>query len=101
MTESPEIVDNTDAGRFETTVDGHLAELVYRRRANRLIIMHTEVPEELGGRGIGGKLVLAAVEEARREKLVVVPLCPFANKWLQDHADVARTVEIDWSNKGD
>ncbi|MFZ0666429.1 MAG: GNAT family N-acetyltransferase [Acidimicrobiales bacterium] len=101
MTESPEIIDNEDEGRFETTIEGHRAELIYRRRANRLILIHTEVPEELGGRGLGGSLVRAAEDRARAENLVLVPLCPFAAKWLRDHPGVAKTVEIDWSHNGE
>jgi len=59
VTDSPQITDNPGASRFELTVDGHLAELQYRRRGDRLVLLHTEVPAELEGRGIGGSLVAA------------------------------------------
>lgn len=96
LTGSPRITDNPEASRFELTTGGHVAELQYRRRADRLVILHTEVPAELEGQGIGGSLVAAAVDRAMRENLTVVPLCPFARSWLERHPDVAARATIDW-----
>jgi len=97
MTQAPAVIDNTDQSRFEVHADGYLAELVYRRRADRLVLVHTDVPEELGGRGIAGLLVQAALAKAQAAGLTVVPLCPFARSWLQSHPDAAASVAIDWS----
>lgn len=91
-----EVTDNRAASRFEATVDGHVAELVYRRDGDRLVLVHTGVPAELEGRGVGGELVSAAVEVAASERLRIVPNCPFAAGWLRRHPDVAGRVTIDW-----
>ena len=96
MNEAERVIDNRGESRFEAVVDGALAELIYRRRADRLVLMHTEVPEKLGSRGIGGLLVRAAVERAAREGLTVVPLCPFARSWLERHPQLASDVTVDW-----
>ena len=72
------------------------AELVYHQRAGRLILIHTEVPDALGGRGIGGQLVRAALAHARAEQLTIVPWCPFARRWLTDHPGETQDVAIDW-----
>ena len=45
---------------------------------NVMIIDHTEVDPSLQGQGISKKLVAAAVQWARAERIRVVPLCPFA-----------------------
>ena len=90
------VVDNKDEQRFEITVDGHRAELVYGRDADRLELIHTEVPDALEGRGLGGALVRAALGTAIEENLVVVPRCPFARSWLQKHPDEAGRASIDW-----
>lgn len=95
VTEAPQIIDNQAAARFEYEADGQFAELSYRTRADRLVLMHTETPAELEGRGIGGALVRAAVDRAQRDGLTVVPLCPFARAWLEQHPDVASRVKID------
>jgi predicted GNAT family acetyltransferase len=60
------------------------------------VLVHTAVPPELEGQGIGGTLVRAALERAASEGLTVVPLCPFARGWLQRHPEAASQVVVDW-----
>lgn len=94
MTEPSQVVDNPDASRFELTVDGHTAELTYRRSADRLVLVHTGVPSELEGKGIGGVLVTAAVDEAAGRGEAVVVECEFARGWLTRHPEVAERVTL-------
>jgi uncharacterized protein len=91
------IVDDTMNHRLLLTRDGHEGQLLYRRTGNRLILVHTEVPGELEGKGVGGLLVQAAVMWAERDGLTFVPWCPFALRWLQEHQSVASRAQIDWS----
>jgi len=93
---APGIRDVPDEHRFVFEQDGALAELVYETAPGRLILVHTRVPQPLGGRGIGGRLVCAAVDRAEAEDLTIVPWCPFALRWLTDHPGVTGTVTIDW-----
>lgn len=90
------VSDRPDERRFLIEADGHEAELVYRVVDDQLRLIHTGVPEELGGRGLGGVLVRAAVDRAEREGLTIVPWCPFARGWLEKHPDEAARVSIDW-----
>jgi uncharacterized protein len=97
MSNAPtDVRDDTVASRLVLEEDGVEAELIYRKRAGRMILIHTEVPDALGGRGIGGRLVRAALARARAENLTLVPWCPFARRWLTDHPDEAEGVSIDW-----
>jgi uncharacterized protein len=89
------IVDNPLAGRLEYRDGEHLAELVYLIDGKRLVLVHTGVPDELGGRGLGGELVRAALEKARAEDLVIDPQCPFARGWLDKHPDEHQGVLIE------
>jgi hypothetical protein len=93
----PGIVDDAEHERFVADVNGELARLEYEVDAGRLVLLHTEVPEPLGGRGLGGRLVQAAVARAARDGLTLAPWCPYARKWLQDHPDASAGVVIDWS----
>jgi RimJ/RimL family protein N-acetyltransferase len=93
---SPRVTDDQARSRFELRSDGRVAELVYRRNAKRLVLLHTGVPSELAGRGLGGRLVTAAIDRAAREGMTVVPLCPFARGWLERHPGTARRANIDW-----
>jgi predicted GNAT family acetyltransferase len=91
-----EVVDNVAEERFELNEDDHLAELVYHVHGDRLTLIHTEVPDELGGRGLGGVLVQAALARAARDKLTLVPKCPFARSWLEKHRHAIGDVAIEW-----
>jgi predicted GNAT family acetyltransferase len=98
MTDVVAVTDNQDASRFEARAGSDLAELTYRLRAERLVLIHTEVPRSLEGRGIGGQLVRAAIGRAESDRLTIVPLCPFARSWLERHPDAAAEVSIDWGD---
>ena len=88
------VVDNEVKHRFELEDDGHVAELVYERRPGELVLIHTGVPEELGGRGMGGQLVQAALDEARRQKVKVIAQCEFARGWIEKHPDATAGLEV-------
>lgn len=96
MSDPARVIDDHAESRFEIEIDGVVAELVYRRRADRLVLTHTGVPDQLAGQGLGGQLVRAAVDRAAKERLTLVPICPFARDWLERHPDVADTVDVDW-----
>ena len=96
----PAVIDVPAQGRFVVELEGHTAELVYRAEPGRLILVHTGVPSELEGRGIGSVLVRAAIARAADQGLTVVPWCPFARTWLGAHPDVADRVVIDWTPPG-
>ena len=88
--------DDVPGGRFVLEEDGHEAQLVYRLDGDRLVLVHTEVPDELGGRGLGGVLVQAALDRAAADGLTIVPQCPFARSWLEKHPEAIGSTPVDW-----
>jgi predicted GNAT family acetyltransferase len=80
--------DGPSKGRYKLLVDGVEAEMTYSRAGKgRIIIDHTEVPDALRGRKVGERLVRQAVEDARREKVILIPLCPFAKAIIGRHPE--------------
>ena len=69
-----------DKGMFYVGHDGSiLAELVYTMpSADKMIIEHPEVDDELRGKNVGYELVHTAVDYARNHGIKIIPLCPFA-----------------------
>ena len=53
-----------------------------------IIIDHTEVNPEFNGQGVGKKMVLAAVDYARKNNLTIIPLCPFAKATFDKNQDL-------------
>jgi uncharacterized protein len=60
-----EIKHDTDAHRYSLVIDGTEAYLTYERPSpDRIHITHTIVPDKIGGRGLGKRLVTRAMEDA-------------------------------------
>jgi uncharacterized protein len=74
--------NNAAKHRFELEVEGHLAAAYYERSGNVVTFEHTEVPAELGGKGVGSRLVKGALDQVRAEGLKVVAQCPFVKAWI-------------------
>ncbi len=54
----------------------------------RFIIDHTEVDSTFSGKGVGLKLVMAAVDYARKEGYQILPLCPFAKSVFDKRPEI-------------
>ena len=95
---SPEVVDEVDNDRFVVEQDGAVAELVYELDGDRLLLIHTGVPEELGGRGIAGRLVDRRRGPGRPGTVSPSPPgVPTPAAGCTDHPDAVAGVTIDWS----
>ena len=84
-----EIVNNKAQHRYELTVDGHLAATYYRVADGVITFVHTEVLPELGGKGVGSKLIRGALNQVRADGLKVIAQCPFVKAFIEKHADYA------------
>jgi predicted GNAT family acetyltransferase/glutaredoxin len=83
-----EVVDVPERSRYELRLDGRLIGLAaYRRRDGRISFTHTEVDRSCEGRGFGSRLVAAALDDARRQGLRVLPLCPFVAHYVEQHPE--------------
>jgi len=99
--EAPPVRDARDRGRFEIEVDGAVAFLEYARGPSELVLVHTEVPERLAGRGLGGRLARHALELAKREGLRVELQCPFQIAWLDRHPEYRPLLHRPTGSAGD
>ena len=84
-----EVVNNKAHHRYELIVDGHLAASYYAISGNVITFIHTEVPPELGGKGIGSKLIKGALDQVRADGLKVIAQCPFVKAYIEKHPDYA------------
>ena len=83
------VSNNPAHHRYELKVDGHIAATYYELADGVITFVHTEVPPELGGKGIGSQLVQGALDQVRADGLKVVAQCPFVKAWIDKHPDYA------------
>jgi uncharacterized protein len=81
------IFNNRERQQFQATIDGEVASLEYRLHDGVIVLMHTEVPEKLGGHGIGTALAEFALKYARKDNLPVKVYCPFVLTYLKRHPE--------------
>lgn len=85
---SVEVVDVPERGRFEARIDGRTAGFAEYLRTDGLVVYpHTEVGDEFEGRGVGGALARAALDDARARDLPVLATCPFIAGWMSRHPE--------------
>jgi len=84
--------NNTSLGRYELDVEGHTAVAYYTRAGDVVTFTHTEVPQELSGRGIGSRLARGALNDVRAAGLKVVAKCPFMAGYIAKHPEYADLV---------
>jgi predicted GNAT family acetyltransferase len=81
-----EVVNDPSQRRYQLTVDGHVAATYYEITGGVITFVHTEVPPELGGQGIGSKLIKGALDQVRADGLKVVAQCPFVKAFIDKNA---------------
>lgn len=83
--------ESSSKGRYfvptdDTTDD--VAELTFSKLGeNTVIADHTGVPERYRGQGVGLKLVERLVDDARKDNVKIVPLCPFVRAMYEKHPE--------------
>jgi predicted GNAT family acetyltransferase len=79
--------DNEERQRFELDVEGSIAFVTYRKSPGAITLVHTEVPAELGGRGVGSKLGRAALDAVRAQGRKLSVECDFIRSFRAKHPE--------------
>jgi predicted GNAT family acetyltransferase len=87
MNEPFAIFNNEQRQQFQVQQDDEIAFLEYRMNEGRIVLMHTEVPEKLAGRGIASALAKYGMDYARAHHFPVKVYCPFVQTWLKRHPE--------------
>jgi predicted GNAT family acetyltransferase len=96
-----EVVDVPDESRYELRLAERLIGLAaYHRRDGRIAFTHTEVDQSCEGRGFGSRLAAAALADAGRQGLDVVPLCPFMAGYIERHPEYEPLLAPNYHSKG-
>jgi predicted GNAT family acetyltransferase len=86
------VIHDEKVGRFEVFESGQMGYLQYEERGNVIDLLHTIVPKQLEGEGVGSALVQAALNYARSANLKVIPTCPFVKTYIERHPEYKNLV---------
>ncbi len=81
------VKNNPDLNRFELTAEGKVAVVEYELEEGEIALLHTEVPPQLEGRGIGSELAKYVLDYAKQHDLKVKPYCPFIRSYIERHPE--------------
>ncbi|NYT59158.1 N-acetyltransferase [Alcaligenaceae bacterium] len=81
------IQHNQAEKRFEWIEDGVASEMVYELQNGVMSILHTGVPEAVGGRGIAADLAQAALNTAREQGWLVRPVCSYVDAYIRKNPE--------------
>lgn len=65
-----------------------VGELTFMVKEEQMLINHTGVNSELRGQGLAEKLVLEAVDYARKNQLKIIPFCSYVSVYVGKHPEV-------------
>ena len=65
-----------------------VGELTFMLKDEQMLINHTGVNPELRGQGLAEKLVLEAVDYARKNQLKIIPFCSYVSVYVGKHPEV-------------
>ena len=70
--------------RSKAFVDGmRIGECQFITRDHNWVITHTGVRPAYNGKGIAKMLVMKVIEEARKQNVKIVPVCPYAKRMME------------------
>ena len=79
--------DNEAGNRFELETGGAIAFVTYRKSPGAITLEHTEVPPELGGKGIGSKIARATLDAVRAQGRKLTVECEFIQGYMRKHPE--------------
>ena len=77
------VSENKDKKRFEVAVNDKTAFIDHIKTKDKIYLTHTEVPTSLEGNGMGTTMVEQVLQEIEKQRLDLIPLCPFVAGFIQ------------------
>ena len=87
---SEEITHDPARSRYDLVVDGSLgAYAEYERDDDVIVFTHTVTTPTMRGRGLAGKVVRHALDDARANDRVVIAQCWYVAQYIDQHPEYA------------
>jgi uncharacterized protein len=88
--------DEPEHSRFEIRVGEDVAGIAaYHLHGSVADFTHTKIDDAFEGRGLGSRLIRAALDDTRAAGRQVLPHCPFVRAFIEKHSEYADLVPAD------
>ena len=81
------LLNNEAQNYYYFEIDGHRPRAEYLLARGKIYLAHTEVPNELSGKGIASALVKQVLEDIEAKGLPLIPLCPYVAAYIKRHPE--------------
>lgn len=88
-----EVLHDKKNNRFVINIDGLDSFVEYSVYENVIDLHHTYTPPQLRGKGLAEKVVRAAIEYAKENKLKVIPSCSYVAAFMQRHPEYSELLK--------
>ncbi|MEM9201785.1 MAG: GNAT family N-acetyltransferase [Actinomycetota bacterium] len=80
--------DNPDRQRYELVVGDEIVSIAdYHLRGDSVVVPHVETNPAHRGQGNADRLMAGMLDDLRVTGRTIVPLCPFAADYIEQHPD--------------
>jgi predicted GNAT family acetyltransferase len=86
------LIQNKEEEQFEMHINDSIALIAYQESGDNYMLIHTEVPEALEGKGVASILVLKTFNLIEAEGRKMIPMCAFVKSYLKRHPEWQRLV---------
>jgi uncharacterized protein len=78
---------NQENSSFELVVDGQRAFIDFVQKGNTFHLIHTEVPQELEGKGVAAVMVAKTLQYLDTHNFKMVPSCSYVQYYIKRHPE--------------
>jgi predicted GNAT family acetyltransferase len=82
-----QVIQNEAESRFEVREGEQVAYLTYELRDGGIVLVETQVPKAMEGKGIGSALAKTALNSAQASGKRVTVECPFIQSYIERHPE--------------
>lgn len=84
--------------RFEIEVEDQQAFIDYKEHHNKIFLLHTEVAEELAGRGVATAIIEKTLHYIEDKGYKLIALCPMVVAHIRRHPEWKRILDTQQSD---
>lgn len=86
------VIHDKDKSQFIITIDNKEAYVDYNIEQNKMNLYHTYTDPALRGKGLAAKVVITALEYAKKNNLKVEPGCTYVQHFISRHKEYEELV---------